>query len=191
MDGKCLGLQNLRQIKKIAMKLIENNFYTIYLKGRKTFLQGILISAGTEWILLRYIPVDYVLDGFLLIRTRYIKEIKRGANEIFNEKVIHLKLVADEKINDQNINLSNSSDVLYYLMQNQITIQFDFHDDSVTYVGSIKNIYTKTIQIQSMNPEGEWEEKESCLMERIRTIQFDNDYINSLIAYNKWLDSHQ
>ncbi|MFT3995487.1 MAG: hypothetical protein QM660_14335 [Dysgonomonas sp.] len=170
------------------MELTTNSFYTIHLKGRKSILQGILIYIGTEWVLLKYVPVDYVLDGYLLIRTKYIKKIERGEEEIFNESVIHLKLT-NEKTNEEYFNLNASSDILYYLMQNQIIIQFDFHDDSVSYIGKIKRIYTKTIRIESISPKGEWEEKNSYQLERIRTIQFDNDYINSLIAYNKWLES--
>lgn len=170
------------------MELIKNSFYTIYLNGRKSILQGILIYMGEEWVLLKYVPVDYVLDGYLLIRTKYIRRIERGVDEVFNESVIRLKL-ASEKTNEEYFNLNERFDVLYYLMRNQIIIQFDFHDDSVSYIGKIKRIYTKTIRMESLNPRGEWEEENSYQLDRIRTIQFDNDYIDSLIAYSKWIKS--
>lgn len=172
---------------KIVMELIKNNFCTIHLKGRKGILQGVLIYAGFEWVLLKYVPVDYVLDGYLLVRTRYIKKIERGEDEIFSETVIHLKWTV-ERLKKKFPNLNGYLDILYYLMQKQTVIQFDFHDDSVSYIGKIKKIRTKTMRIESMNPKGEWDGESSYLLERIRTIQFDNDYINSLIAYNKYIE---
>ncbi|MDR0825280.1 MAG: hypothetical protein LBN74_09315 [Prevotella sp.] len=188
MDGKAPGLQKTNLNGKTVMKLIKNNFCTILLKGRKDTLQGILIYAGIEWVLLKYVPVDYVLDGYLIIRNRYIKKIERGEDEIFNETVIHLKWTV-EKFEGEFPNLNGYLDILYYLMQKQTVIQFDFHDDSISYIGKIKKIHTKTMRIESMNPKGEWDGESSYLLERVRTIQFDNDYINSLIAYNKYIES--
>ena len=172
------------------MELIKNNFYTIYLNRRKSILQGIIICTGTEWILLKYIPVDYVIDGYLLIRTKYIKKIERGENEMFHESVIRLKLT-DKRDEELHLNLNQVTDVLYDLMQNHITIQFDLYDDSVSYIGKIKKINTRSIRIENINPEGKWEEENLYLLDCIRTIQFDNDYINSLTAYNKSKESTQ
>jgi len=169
------------------MTLVENNFYTIHLKRRKSILQGIFIYAGTEWILLKYTPVDYVLDGYLLVRTKYIKTIEREENEKFSEAVINLKwkITKEDKRYD---NLDSVSAILYELMHNRIMIQFDFHDDSVTFIGEIEKINTQTIRIKDIDPKGNWDGISLYKFERIRTIQFDNDYVNSLKAYNEWVN---
>ena len=73
-------------------------------------------------------------------------------------------------------------------MSQEIIIQFDLHDDRVSYIGRIVKIYSKTVRVQHIDPKGKWVEKSSYPIERIRTIQFNNDYINSLIAYNKWIN---
>jgi hypothetical protein len=175
--------------KNTIMELIKNNFYTIQLRGRENSLCGILIHSGIEWILLRYIPVDYVLDGYLLIRKKYIKKIIREENEIFNESVIHIKYTAEKRFDEIERQLDEITHILYYLMHREIIIQFDFSDDRVCYIGKIKKLYTKTMRVQNLDPRGNWEDESSYLFEQTRTIQFDNDYINSLIAYNKWLNN--
>jgi hypothetical protein len=40
-----------------------------------------------------------------------------------------------------------------------------------------------------MDSKANWIGESPYLLDRIRTIQFDNDYINSLIAYNEWFKS--
>jgi hypothetical protein len=169
------------------MELNKNNLYLIQLKGRKDVLSGILISFGLEWVLLKYNPVDYVLDGYLLIRRKFIRDIIRGENEIFNESVIHQKWTV-AKFDKTHPKLDEITDVLYFLLQYETVIQFDFYDDSICYIGEIKKLYFKTIRIRGLDPKGNWEDESSFQIERIRTIQFDNDYINSLVAYNKWLN---
>jgi hypothetical protein len=169
------------------MELIRNNFYTILLRGSKSVLSGILLCEGLEWILLKYVPVDYVLDGYMLIRTRYIKKIERKEEEIFNESVIRLKLI-DKEFDKSYPELDEISNILYCLLQEKIVIQLVLHDDTVCYIGKIKKLFSKMVRIQNLDSKGNWENESSYPLERIRTIQFDNDYINSLIAYNKWLN---
>jgi hypothetical protein len=173
----------------MIINLNKNNLYSILLKGRKEPICGILLYEGLEWLFLRYIPVDYVLDGYILIRKRHIKNIVRGEEERFSESVIHLKSTKEE-FDKTDLTLDEITDVLYYMMQHEVVIQFDFYDDSVCYIGRVVRMNAKTVRIQNIDTKGEWIEETSYVVDRIRTIQFDNDYINSLVAYNKWMENH-
>lgn len=152
------------------MELIKNNLYTILLKRRTETRCGILLSFGREWLLLRHNTVDYVLDGYILIRRKYIKDIIRGEHEIFRESVIRLKLTAEE-FDKTYPEFDEILDALHYLLQHETVIQFDFHDDSVCYIGKIKNVYAKTVRIVNLDPKGNWEDEESTQIEKIRTIE--------------------
>ena len=171
----------------MTMELIKNNLYAIRLKGRKEILRGIFLGSGVEWILLKYNPVDYVLDGYLLIRKKYIKNIIREEKEKFKETVIRLKC-NDTDFDITSPKLDEIIDTLYYLMQHETVIQLEFHDESVCYIGKIRKIFNKTMRMLDLDTKGNWENECSYQIEQIRTIQFDNDYTNSLDTYNKWLN---
>jgi len=169
------------------MELIKNNLYAIKLKGREEILRGVLLCSSVEWILLKYNPVDYVLDGYIFIRKKYVKNVIREENEIFDETVIRLKCPVIE-FDTTCPKLDEVTDILYYLMRHETVIQFDFHDETVCYIGKIKKIFTKSMRVLHLDTKGKWTDESSYQIEQIRTIQFDNDYTNSLYIYNKWMN---
>ena len=81
--------------------------------------------------------------------------------------------------------LGSISGVLFFLKNQKEIIQFDFNEDQICYIGKIEKILLKTTKIRLLNPKGVWEDEEAYLTDRIRTIRFDNDYINSLWVYSK------
>ncbi len=168
------------------MKLNIKNLYAIRLRGHKDFINGITLKIGKEWILLKYIPVDYVFDGYILVRTKYIHDIVREENEIFTETVVSLKDTSNEP-EVLNFDLDSVDNFFYNFMEDKTVIQFDFHDDTVCYLGRIIKLFEKSFQVKVLDPKGNWVENSSYIIDRIRTIRFDNDYINSLLTYNNWL----
>ena len=42
------------------------------IKGWKAIPRGLLIAENEKWILVKNIPVDYVVDGYKLYQKRYI-----------------------------------------------------------------------------------------------------------------------
>lgn len=163
----------------------NTHLYSVKLKRRKDLLQGIIIDSGLEWTLFNEVPVDYLIDGYLLIRNKYIESFTRSEDEIFREKIIKSKI----SISDLTINmpLNNLFDLLEFFMKNEIIIQIDLHDDTVMYLGIITNIFRRTIKMKSLLPSGTWGNQDSYIIENIRTIRFNNDYIFSLEKYNQTL----
>ena len=54
---------------------------------------GLLIDENEEWLLVKHIPVDYVIDGYKVFKKEFIESRDRGENEQKIEKVLHLKKV--------------------------------------------------------------------------------------------------
>lgn len=60
-------------MKEMKTKELINNVVSINLKNKKEF-EGILVDISDDWCYIKYIPVDYVVDGFVMINQRYIKK---------------------------------------------------------------------------------------------------------------------
>ena len=75
------------------------------------YFQGILLGLGSKWALLKYIPVDFVTDGYVLINTNYISTFDISDKDIFTDKIIKLKQIIcwfyqniERKINESTFN---------------------------------------------------------------------------------------
>ena len=84
-------IRNVNDINELIMNLITNQIYSFFLNRRKEIITGITMYIGNKWVLLRYIPVDYVIDGYVLIKRKHIKDINRKEREIFKENVLRIK----------------------------------------------------------------------------------------------------
>lgn len=54
---------------------------TYKIAGWKEKETGLLISENEDWILVKHIPVDYVIDGFKLYRKKAVKKRKSKTKE--------------------------------------------------------------------------------------------------------------
>lgn len=63
-------------------------------------------------------------------------------------------------------------------------------DESISYVGYIVKICNKSFFLKPMDPKGVWEDyKYLFRILSIRVIDFDSDYINSLLIYQEKINS--
>ena len=73
------------------MKKYLGQLISIEFDDLKEIFSGFLIDYSEEWILLRKNPVDFVLDGYILLKHKKIKTIHRDEDHEFTEKIIRLK----------------------------------------------------------------------------------------------------
>ena len=167
------------------MELLK--LYSFYIKDRKNKIQGILLSEGDEWILIKN-NFDYILDGYLIINKQYLLECHIGEDEIFTEAV----LLANNKlanIKRLDIPLTTKS-LINYLYKEQIIFQIFLKDDSASYIGKISKVLNKSIYIEPLDTNGLWMNERFLFRTMyIRVIQFDIDYINSLLNYNHYIEN--
>ena len=63
----------------------------IEFQDKKEIFTGFLIDYSDDWILLRNNPVDYILDGYIILKNKNIEAVHRDQDIAFTEKVIRLK----------------------------------------------------------------------------------------------------
>jgi uncharacterized ubiquitin-like protein YukD len=139
---------------------------------------GYLIDYNDDWMLLKYNPVDYVRDGYIILRNKYIKSYRRDNIEKFHQKVLDLK--GEEVTSKDIIPIDNLQVILYYLTDNFGAFQFDLRSSDYCYLGRVKSIVKNTLTIDYLDTKGKWSKTREFKLGNIRTIQFDTDYINSL-----------
>ena len=62
----------------------------VQLNGWESTLNGLWLAENAEWLLLRYVPVDYVVDGYVLVAKAHIAA--RGSEKKHRQVAQVLKL---------------------------------------------------------------------------------------------------
>lgn len=160
-----------------------NKLYSISIKNRKEKVVGIIEQEGEEWILLKAIFTDYIMDGRKLICKKYISSINRSEKDIFKENVLRSAKKWD---NYREIKIPLSTDLLFdFLNKEQKVFQISLRDESVCYLGKIEKLLGKSFYLKPLTPRGKWQEENLLFrIGSVRIIDIDTDYISSLLAYN-------
>lgn len=151
---------------------------TIEFKDKKTIFSGFLIDYNEDWILLRNNPVDYILDGFVILKNKNIEAIIRGEREEFTERVIKLKGL---KCNSEEIiPIQSLSSILNCLSNTFEVFQIATKRDKAAYLGKLIELNDSELIIDFLEVRGKFGGEMSFNPNKIRVIEFDTDYINSL-----------
>jgi len=145
---------------------------------RKTPIYGYVVDYNDDWTLMKYNPVDYIIDGYIIFRHKNIEGFLRDVDEKWREKVINLKGL-QPKENDI-IPLTDLETILTYLTENFGVFQIYTKSETACYLGRLKSIDNKELVLENLNPKGKWDGKMKFKIIDIRTIEFNTDYINSL-----------
>jgi hypothetical protein len=164
------------------MKQYLNKLVTLEFSDLKNSYSGFLLDFSDEWILLRNNPVDYIIDGFIILRNKNLESIIYDENNEFTEKVIRLKKV--KLINDFILPLSNLETILSFLNKKYGIFQLATKRESAVYLGRLIEITESQVFIQFLNTKGIFDGEIDFKREKIRIIAFNTDYVNSLKAYS-------
>lgn len=145
---------------------------------RKRPIEGLVVDYNDDWTLMKYNPVDYVIDGRVIFRHKNIKGYRVSAEEKFREKVILLKGIAVKKTDL--VSLADLESILRYLTDKYGLFQLYTKSETVCYVGRLKSIDEKQLVIAYITPKGKWDGTMTFKPSDIRVIEFDTDYLNSL-----------
>jgi len=154
---------------------------TYKIKGWKEKLSGLLIDENDEWILVKHIPVDYVVDGFTLYRKKFLKSRKPHKKAEITSRVLKLKEIKIEKPIGFEF-----KDVLGLLKWSEDKYGlFEFKDDpeDELFYGKISKMQGNNLIIDMILSNGDTEKEYDFEFEldRIRTITFESDYFTSII----------
>jgi hypothetical protein len=151
---------------------------SIEFQDRKELYTGFLIDYSDDWILLRNNPVDFIIDGFVILRNKNIENIHREENHEFTEKVIRLKGL---KTNAEDIiPIKDLNAIIQFLNRKYGVFQIAKKSAKSAYLGKLIELNNEALTIDFLDIRGEFGGELSFNPEKIRVIEFDTDYINSL-----------
>jgi hypothetical protein len=160
-------------MEKYLRQLISVEF-----DDKKEIFTGFLIDYSDEWILLRNNPVDFILDGFVLLKNKNLQSIQRDADHEFTEKVIRLK---GTKTNAEDIiPIKDLASIVRYLDTKYGIFQISKKSSKSAYLGKLMELNKEELTIDFVDIRGQFGGELSFNPEKIRVLEFDTDYINSL-----------
>ena len=160
------------------MKENTGQLITIKFTDKKKTISGFIIDYSEDWILLRLNSFDYVVDGYVIVRNKNIEKYIRTESEEFTENIIRLKNL---KLGiESKIPLDNLQTILEFLTSNYGIFLIQTKRDSAVYLGKLYSIDDDELAITFLNTRGIWENEMIFKTRKIRVIEFDTDYINSL-----------
>ncbi len=151
---------------------------SIEFQDRKELYTGFLIDYSDDWVLLRNNPVDFILDGFIILRNKNIEQLYREEDHEFTEKVIRLKGL---KTNAEDIiPIKDLNTIIQFLDRKYGVFQIAKKSAKSAYLGKLIELNNEALTIDFLDTRGEFGGELSFNPEKIRVIEFDTDYINSL-----------
>jgi hypothetical protein len=163
------------------MKDLIGKLVSIKYRDRKDFISGYLVDFNEDWTLIKYNPIEFIVDGYLILRTPGILMCEN--EDLFTEKVLNLKGFAPTA-NDI-YPLTNIEETLNGISEKFGAFQLEKRDESECYVGSLLKIENDTLFLHELDPEAEWLDVEKFKLSSIKVFAFGSDYISSLIMYSK------
>ena len=170
----------------MIVDFIKGNLYSIKIKGFSDKLRGIFLCENKDWIFVLSLFSDYMVDGCQLLRKKYILSISQSIDDIFTQDV----LVANEKHKRQTANVCLTKIPTFeYFYDKKIVLGIQTNRADCVNIGYINKISEKSIFMTPLNDRGVWEYAHyySFRKDYIRIVEFDTDYINSLVNYSKSL----
>ena len=159
-------------------KIMIGQFLSLKYSDRKTPIYGFVINYNDDWTLMKYNPVNYELDGYIILRHKNIEGFRQSAEEKFRENVFRLKKFRLKRT--EKIPITDLQTILSGVMKKHGVFGFYLKSESAFYVGKLLSLDNKKLVINFLDPNGKWKGKMKFRPGDIRTIEFDTDYINSL-----------
>ncbi len=141
---------------------------------------GLLITENDNWILVKHIPVDYVIDGYRLYKKGFIEKRERTKKEKQIEKVLELKEIGIEQ--PDNFQFSDTLGVLKWCEKEYGFFEFQEDDETELFYGKIREIKNNLLTIDMIKANGaiEPDYDYEYNIDEIRVITFQTDYFISI-----------
>jgi hypothetical protein len=153
----------------------------VQLAGWEIDQVGLWLAENEEWLLLRQIPVDYVVDGYLLLAKAHIISRKPAKYRVQTEQILKLKgIKAEAPVGFQ---LSDTIEMLRWIEQHYGLFEFADEEETI-FLGWVSKADPVHFWIDFLTPRGTLdasdEEDKPFLISEVQFIRFDTDYANFL-----------
>lgn len=140
---------------------------------------GLWVAENEEWLLLRCIPVDYVVDGYVLVVKQHIvsRKPQRGRKQL--EQVLRLKGIKAEA--PPGFVFPETIEMLRWVEQRYGLVEFT-DKEQCTFLGWVRAADAVHLWFDSLSPDGTLflDKDDLFVISEIQLICLDADYFNSL-----------
>lgn len=160
-------------MEKYLRQLISIEF-----EDKKDIFTGFLIDWTEDWILIKNNPVDFIIDGYTILRNKNVKSIIQDEDHDFSERVIKLKGYKTSA--DDIVPLKDLTSIMLFLQEKYQIFQVATKSNKTVYLGQLISIDEEEIVLEFLGIDGKFDGEINFKNSKIRVIEFDTDYINSL-----------
>lgn len=142
--------------------------------------QGLLIAENEDWILVKHIPVDFVVDGFRLYKKEFVEERLRTEKEEQVELVLKLKKIDIEL--PETFEFSDTIGLLNWVESKYGIFEFQDENETELFYGKINRVEKDVLVIDMIKSDGSVEinyDYEFDISD-IRVLTFETDYHTSI-----------
>jgi hypothetical protein len=163
----------------MAKRNFIGRLISLHFRDRTTPISGFVMAYDDDWTLMRYREVDYILNGYVLVRHKRIDRYELGESERFAERVISKKgYVPNVK---ETISLGDLEQMLRDITKRYGVFHAEFKQERRCWIGAFLRKEGKELVYEELSPRAKWRGEEKLKASRIRVIHFDTDYCNSLL----------
>ena len=153
----------------------------VQLAGWERKLTGLWLAENEEWLLLRYVPEDYVIDGYALLAKSHI--VARGSEKKERQVAQVLKLKGVKAEIPSGFRFCSLIKIMQWLEQKYGLIHF-YDEEQAAFLGWVNEADLVHFWLDSLEPDGtvavrEIDERPFELA-AVQILCFADDYSESL-----------
>lgn len=159
---------------------MKEKVYTIHLEEWEETITGWLIDENEEQVLIHGLLVDYVFDGYSLIRKKFISKIVREGKEKDVELVTQLR---QESHTIKDFQFGDTLFLLRWIEKNFGMVEFKDDEEGAMFIGTIRKIVRgDVLNLNFIDSKGEISKKFDYDFElnKIHILSFDSNYFNAI-----------
>lgn len=158
---------------------MQPEYISVLYADRDEPVNGFELDGNDDWTLILSNPVDFVADGYKVIRQVDIDSTEKGEDELFAEQVLRLK--GADKHEKPNVRIDSLANIMQDVAAHSKLCLLELeYEEGVGYVGIFKSIEGNEVTLSSVTPRGEQDGEMTFDADEIRIIEFGSDYLKSL-----------
>ena len=122
------------------------------IKGWKNQPCGLLVDENDDWILIRNIEVDYLVDGYLLINKNHVEKRTTKGEEKRIKKVLKLKNV--KPVAPEGFKFKSTLKMMLWTEKNNGLVEFNDQEEGQTFYAYINRYSKKSFIIDLVDVDG-------------------------------------
>jgi len=157
---------------------------TLELRDWEELESGLILAENENWILMRHIFADYMVDGYKIYRKDIVEGRIHDAEEEAVERVLKLKGISNEV--PEGFKLGTTMEMLQWIGNKYGFAEFQDVEEELTFA-IIEGEEDDELWYEMILPDGTTETELQFPLDEICVIAFDSDYFKSVGLL--WRDS--